>query len=144
VITVSGCSESGCSSGFLYFVPLLSTFVGDAIDFDVFWERALEGNALIIVSSLLSAFPLSACICCMAVNFAIGALTFMAVSSSTASTVSTVSTASSVSSASSASSASTTPMASALATVAAALSEKGGPCGCISKCFVEAGCSFFF
>jgi len=65
-------------------------FVGDAIDFDVAWEPALEANALIIsvVSFLLRAFALSACICSMAVNSAIGALTFMTVSGSTVSSVS--------------------------------------------------------
>ena len=90
------------------------------------WEPALDANALIVavVSSLLSVFAFSACICSMAVNFAIGALTFVAVSGSTAS--------------------STASTAFASATIPAMLGEKGGPCGCVSEFFGEAGCRFFF
>jgi len=137
-IAVSGRSKSCCRSGFLHFPPLIHTFKEDAIDFDVSCQPPLEANAVIIVSSLLSAFPLSSCICSMAVNFAIGAHNFVTVSGSTTSTVSTMSTASIPSSVS------TTPMAVASAMVPATFSEQGSPLGCISKFFGKAGCSFFF
>jgi len=104
------------------------------------WEPALGANAFVvssILSSLVGTFPLHACISSMAVNFTIGALTFVAVSGATASTVSTVST---VSPMCTVSSPSTTPT----ATVAATLSEMGGAPRCVSKFFGEVGCSFFF
>jgi len=116
-------------------------FVEDAIDFEMAWEPTLEANAVVISSfvlTLLSAFPVPASICNMAVNVAIGALTFVAVSGSTASTASTASTVSTVSTVSTASYVSTTstmPTASVLATVSATLSEKSSPPGCISKFF---------
>jgi hypothetical protein len=103
-------------------------FVGNAIDFDVAWEPALVANVLIdssavtsAVSSLQSAFPFSACICGMAVNFAIGALSLLpisvAISAFTAFTASTASTAS------------TADFTFALARTAAMLGEKGSPQG---------------
>jgi len=73
---------------------LLYTFVGDAFDFDMTWEPTMEANALVVssvVSSLLGVFPHPASIGSIAVNFAISALTVVAVPGSTDSTASTVS-----------------------------------------------------
>jgi len=110
------------SSCFLHPLPFLYTFVGNSIDLDIAWEPTLDANVQIVVSTLLSVSEFCGCICSIAVDFAIGELTSVAVSGSTGCIAST---------------------ASITARVAATLREKDSPCRCIPKFFVEVGCSVF-
>jgi len=101
------CGE--CGQGFVGGVDFWKP-ISLLADVHVAWQPALETNLLIIVSFILSTFPLSVCICSMAVSFAIGVLTLVAISASTCSTTSTAATVS------------TAPM--ALPTVAAILGKQ--------------------
>jgi hypothetical protein len=100
--------------------------VEDTIVFVVTSEPELAACGLIgsVVHSVLSMFAFSECICSMDINYALGAHTFVAISGCTASV--------------------TASMTLTLAEVAPILTEKGGPCGCVSKFCGEAGWCFIF